>query len=253
MIVPSRLRYLSDSEWEIVSRVFQDTLPWRRRIFLTNGLGAGNAPFRIPTCAIHPLTIPAILSTAIHGLAAGAMDEAGQALSALLSGSSVAAKVVQRLSPVLAAGAAAASPAVSVAGTVFNVTGSMPTMVLEGPARLNSVVNFGYVMNVGPKGYPDMTKNKNLLVHEMTHVWQGYNAVFAMTYVLNSAYHQCKGMVRGGYDNRDAAYGYRPGQWFKTYNAEQQASIVEDWFAAGEPQTGALWPYIRDHVRAGAA
>lgn len=34
-----------------------------------------------------------------------------------------------------------------------------------------------------------------------------------------------------------------------TYSAEQQANIVRDWYDAGRPNSGPLWPYIRDHIR----
>jgi len=37
------------------------------------------------------------------------------------------------------------------------------------------------------------------------------------------------------------------------YSAEQQASLVEAWFAAGEPTSGDLYPSIRDYVRRGRA
>lgn len=115
---------------------------------------------------------------------------------------------------------------------------------------VGSFVNMGYLMNVGPTAYPDMaTSHPSLLVHETAHVWQGRNSTFAMTYAIESALHQCAGMLGSG--NRNAAYAYVAGKPWSSYNPEQQASIVEDWFAAGEPTSGALWPYVRDFVRRG--
>jgi hypothetical protein len=195
------------------------------------------------------------MSTAFHGLVSGAVGGVGQALAALLPAPGATPNAAQRLlSPVVAAGAATLNAAGNLPGEYHNVTGTLPTMVLEWPSRISSLYCIGYLMNVGPAGYIDMTASadlKSLLVHETTHVWQGHNAVFAMTYVINSAYHQCKGVVTGGFNNRVAAYSYQPGQWFKTYNAEQQAHIVQDWYESGEPQSGPLWPYIRDNIRAG--
>lgn len=255
MRIPTRVRWLTDPEWEIVSRVFQDTLPWRPRIFLTNGVALGDLAFTIPTSALSPLAVPALMSTAFHGILAGAVGGAGQALAALLPAPGATPNAAQSLlSPVITVDAKVLNVAARLPGELLNITGGLPTMVLEGPSRLSSLYCIGYLMNVGPTGYADMTANaglQSLLVHEMTHVWQGHNAIFAMTYVINSAYNQCKGMVVNGFNGRLDAYSYQPGRWFKTYNAEQQAHIVQDWFDSGEPQSGALWPYIRDNIRTG--
>jgi hypothetical protein len=108
---------------------------------------------------------------------------------------------------------------------------------------LTSFINVGYLMNVG-SAYPDMsTSNTALLVHETTHVWQGSNSAFSLNYVFNSCLNQC---LRGG-----TAYNYTPGSEWSSYNVEQQASIVEDWFISGEPESGDLWNYVRDYIRQG--
>lgn len=110
---------------------------------------------------------------------------------------------------------------------------------------LTSFINLGYLMNVG-SAYPDMSRsNTDLLVHETCHVWQGKNSALAQTYVFDSAINQC---IRG-----TGAYDYTAGQPWGSYNSEQQASIVEDWFLAHEPESGDLWHYIRDNVRTGDA
>ncbi|RUQ35598.1 MAG: hypothetical protein EKK71_11885 [Candidatus Competibacteraceae bacterium] len=110
---------------------------------------------------------------------------------------------------------------------------------------VTSFINVGYVMNVGT-AYSDMsTSNTDLLVHETMHVWQGKNSSLALSYVFNSCISQC---LRGG-----GAYSYTAGKPWSSYNVEQQASIVEHWFLAGEPTSGDLWPYVRDYVRKGIA
>ena len=110
---------------------------------------------------------------------------------------------------------------------------------------LTSFVNLAYLMNVG-SAYADMSSsNTDLLVHETSHVWQGKNSLFALSYVFNSALHQC---IRG-----NAAYNYTTGQAWSSYNAEQQASIIEDWYKHGKSESDSRWPYIRDHVRRGDA
>jgi hypothetical protein len=116
-----------------------------------------------------------------------------------------------------------------------------PVIALGG--YLGSAINLAYLINVG-SAYLDMSSsNTELLVHETTHVWQGKNSYLALSYVFDSCISQC---IRGS-----GAYGYTAGSNWYSYNAEQQASIVEDWFVSGEPTSGALWDYIRDYVRQG--
>jgi hypothetical protein len=177
--VPTSGRFMSESEYNIVSRVFGDTLPWRVRIIVTNGAGLEGRPFTIPSSLIT--TLGATAAAGFIGAAAG---------------------------------------------------------------TASSFLNMAYFMNVGD-AYPDLTKHKNLLVHETAHVWQGKNSSLALSYVFSSCISQC---VRGS-----GAYNYTSGSAWSSYNAEQQASIVEDWFKNGEPTSGTLWGYIRDHVREGDA
>lgn len=185
---PTGARFMNLQEYEIVTRVFGNTLPARQRIIITNGAGLNGRAFTIPTSLIRT-----ILGTAAATMVAG------------------------------------------------------PVGLLAGTASgyLTSFINLAYLMNVG-SAYPDMsTSNTDLLVHETAHVWQGKNSSLALTYVFNSCVSQC---IRGG-----AAYGYTPGQAWSSYNVEQQASIVEDWFVSGEPQSGNLWGYVDNHVRKGDA
>ncbi|HUF04364.1 MAG TPA: hypothetical protein VMM38_09340 [Aridibacter sp.] len=174
---------MNSTEYDIVESVYGDTLPWRIRIIITDGLGGYNRPFTIPTSLVTT-----VLGSAASGFLASIASVAGY---------------------------------------------------------LASVVNAGYLMNVG-SAYPDMsTANTDLLVHETAHVWQGKNSIFAQSYVYNSALNQC---LRG-----TGAYTYTAGSPWGNYNAEQQASIIEHWHGAGMPTSGDLWPYICDHVREGDA
>ncbi|HUZ63990.1 MAG TPA: hypothetical protein VMU82_09820 [Acetobacteraceae bacterium] len=192
--IPTSARLMNAAEWAIVDRVFKAAnLPYKIRIWITNGSGLGGAPFTIPT---------------------------------------------------------------SLVTTVFGAVGTWFSPVAIGGNYLTSVVNLGYLMNVGTGAYPDMTVSpayQSLLVHETTHVWQGRNSIFALTYVISSVVSQCAG-IRGtsGLSGRSAAYAYAPGLAWGSYNAEQQACIVEDWFAAGEPTGGPLYSrYIVGHIRLG--
>lgn len=213
MHLPSKARFLSEAEWNILTGVFGDTLPFRRRILLTDGLGGGDAPFTIPTSAISFHTLPAAIQAVLSGLALQYLGGQNGALA-----------------------------------QAMNAVGSVgPGALLS---QLSSIANLGYLVNVGPLAFPDMTGSfQNLLVHELTHVWQGKNSLAATTYVVNSIMHQCRASVYGS--SRDGAYNYPAGLPWPNYNTEEQASIVEHWFASGMPENGDLWPYIRDYVRHG--
>ncbi len=108
-----------------------------------------------------------------------------------------------------------------------------------------------YVLHVGAY-YQDMTTSnyrRRLLIHELTHVWQGQHGV-PLGYVLNSAFHQTlTGITNGG--DVAPAYSYNTGLKWAQYNSEQQASIVEDWFASGSNSSNARYVYITNNVRPG--
>ena len=213
MQAPTQARFLNQPEWDILQQVYQGTLPLRYRIMITNGLGGGNRPFSIPTAAISMLTIPAAAQAAYSGLITANLGRLGAGLNAL-----------------------------------SNATGFMGIAAL--PSQAAGTVNLGYIVSVGPAAYPDMSiNNRDLLVHELAHVWQGSNARSSTTYVANSIMNQCRSDLTIG--GTKSAYDFTPGNNWRTYNAEQQASIIEKWFVDGMATSGDLWPYIRDYVRKG--
>lgn len=53
--IPTSARFMTESEYQIVEGVFGDTLPWRRRIIVTNGAGVDNRAFTIPTSLVRVL------------------------------------------------------------------------------------------------------------------------------------------------------------------------------------------------------
>jgi hypothetical protein len=107
------------------------------------------------------------------------------------------------------------------------------------------------VLHVGAYFQNMTTSNyrRRLLIHELTHVWQGQHGV-PLGYVLNSAFHQTlTGITNGG--DVAPAYSYSTGLKWSQYNCEQQASIVEDWFASGSQSSNARYIYITSNVRPG--
>lgn len=105
-----------------------------------------------------------------------------------------------------------------------------------------------WLMNVGPTHYQDLTKAPAFFIHELTHVWQGQHGV---PITANSAIHQGLAVLQGG--NFNDAYQYNCCGTWNSYNIEQQARIVGDWFSKGMNTGDTLYPYIRDHIRAGKA
>lgn len=115
------------------------------------------------------------------------------------------------------------------------------------PYTVPDVTSIGrYIISIGTDKYWKARKPEQYwatLIHELTHVWQGYNSFFAWNYTFNSLWWQAhKGQ---------GAYRYSKAQWFDwdDYNVEQQAQIVEDWFAAGYKTSDPRWRYIRDNIR----
>jgi hypothetical protein len=89
-----------------------------------------------------------------------------------------------------------------------------------------------YVIHAGD-GYYGMSKlqkDKELLIHELVHVWQGEHSSKAWHVMAKSAWHQALS---------DDAYAYDPNHYldWNEYNPEQQASIVEHWFAGEMKKT----------------
>jgi hypothetical protein len=213
MRAPTQVRHLNEREWDICKSVYGDTLPYKFRIFMTDALAAGGRAFVIPTSAISVLTLTDGAAAALLGVILGKLGGLGD-------------KVVK----------------------LSNRTG----LIGQGPtlSQITSVVNLGYLVNVGPRHFPDMAaSDRCLLVHEMAHVWQGKNNKAAMTFVLNSIMNQVKSDTSRKAKN--GAYEVTGGGDWSSYGVEQQATIVEEWYSAGMRQDHKYWPYIRDYVRKG--
>lgn len=105
--------------------------------------------------------------------------------------------------------------------------------------RLNLFAEQIWVMHIGPAGYAGGAGMLVTLVHELTHVWQGYNSLFFDTYMTRSFLVQTF---------MSDAYAYQPGEDWDDYNVEQQAKIVEDWYKYGRSQTDPRFRYIKNNI-----
>ncbi len=66
----------------------------------------------------------------------------------------------------------------------------------------------------------------HILIHEMAHIWQYQTG--GGGYLSNAACAQVIAMLSAG--TRNAAYAYEPKGDFNSFNAEQQAHVIEDYF-----------------------
>jgi hypothetical protein len=67
--LPTKIRLMSSDEYDIVTRVFSDTLPFRIRILVTNAAGESGRAFTIPTSLLTTLGLTA--TTFLAGAAVG--------------------------------------------------------------------------------------------------------------------------------------------------------------------------------------
>ena len=108
-----------------------------------------------------------------------------------------------------------------------------------------------YLLFLGRRGYNNAihqlydVRPGDTLIHETAHVWQGFNRAFTWAYIFESVYYQTT--------EGSGAYAYSPGRQWDTYGPEEQASIVEDWYANGELTSDPLFPYIKSNVRQSSA
>jgi len=99
-------------------------------------------------------------------------------------------------------------------------------------------------LHLGPQRFANAGSDLPTLIHELTHVWQGHNHIFTTGYVFDSLWHQGKARLTGG-----SAYDCVPGAPWGTYNVEQQARLVEEWYVNGKQESDPRFPYIRDRIR----
>jgi hypothetical protein len=109
-----------------------------------------------------------------------------------------------------------------------------------------------YTIYFGEKVFQDgahTPETRNTFIHELTHVWQGHHSAFSWQYMVNSMLSQGRAIIFHG--DRNVAYDFKPGRAWDSYNVEQQANIVESWFAGGMETSDPLYVYIEENIRAG--
>lgn len=106
----------------------------------------------------------------------------------------------------------------------------------------------------GDPDNPNRQAPGQLYIHELTHVWQIHHASFLPGLMCDAVANQ---VTTIGGDMGVYEYGPADAAWSE-FNLEQQASIVDDWFAGSGRQSGPsasetnlYFRYIRDNVRVG--
>jgi hypothetical protein len=111
-------------------------------------------------------------------------------------------------------------------------------------------VGFEFQLHLGPLVFPDAslatvlpgyTKYRNILIHELTHVWQYYHGYWVIPRSLwaNSRF------------GKDYRYTVTPDDAWDTFNVEQQAQMVEEWFDAGKSTSDDRFVYVDKIIRPG--
>ncbi len=98
--------------------------------------------------------------------------------------------------------------------------------IVQAPV-VNAPTTLANYIRIGNTPMPDAT-----LIHELTHIWQFQNKGTA--YMSNSLCGQAGAWIKSGFKSRNGAYSVGAlvsGKAFHEYSAEQQAVIVETYFA----------------------
>ena len=109
-----------------------------------------------------------------------------------------------------------------------------------------------YTIYFGPDVFRDGADRpgvRDTFIHELTHVWQGYNGGLGWEYMVESMIAQGHAVITRG--DRNRAYDYKPGADWNSYNVEQQALIVQDWFRNGCREDDERYSYVVNNIRAG--
>lgn len=128
----------------------------------------------------------------------------------------------------------------------------VPVTVASGTELIPIKSQTKFTIYFGPKVFREgaqVSNIRNTFIHELTHVWQGHHSTFSWQYMVNSLLAQGRAIIEHG--NRNRAYDFKAGQPWDSYNVEQQANIVESWFANGMNINDPLYVYISENIRAG--
>lgn len=117
----------------------------------------------------------------------------------------------------------------------------------DGQCLINLGPAYGDPIRFTNKAYPEQGQ---LLIHELTHVWQIHHSTFVPGLICDGAFNQIKNELEEGV--------YNPGdgqQSWQSYNLEQQATIVDLWYRGWSgpacSEQSPVYHHIRDTINGG--
>jgi hypothetical protein len=130
-----------------------------------------------------------------------------------------------------------------------------PVTMASGTALIPIKSLTEYTIYFGPDVFREgaHSARRSVFIHELTHVWQGHHSTFSWEYMAESMLSQGRAIIKHGDRNKAYEYNLESLRPWDSYNVEQQANIVEDWFAGGMSETDPRFVYIKDNIRAGRA
>ncbi len=91
----------------------------------------------------------------------------------------------------------------------------------------------------------DRTMQDHVLIHELAHIWQYQTG--GGSYVSSAGCAQLIAIISAG--TRNAAYAYEPRGDFSSFNAEQQAHVIEDYFKMPNLSNDPWYMAVMERVR----
>lgn len=143
---------------------------------------------------------------------------------------------------------------ISIANFFLPGNEGVPVTVASGTALVPIKSLTDYTIYFGPDVFRDgahAARTRNTFIHELTHVWQGHHGTFSWDYMVGSMISQGRAIIQHGDRNKAYEYELANLQPWGSYNVEQQANIVEDWFGNGMSESDPRYVYIKDNIRAG--
>ena len=132
---------------------------------------------------------------------------------------------------------------IATARTIFGNSIDLTQVQVAETLLINAPTTFANTIRIAP-GY---TLNNRTLIHELGHVWQ-YQTM-GSSYISSSINCQVGAMITTG--DRNTAYEYTivPGQPLTQYNPEQQATIIEHYYAFPSLQSDPEYQRLIEEVR----
>ncbi len=137
------------------------------------------------------------------------------------------------------------------ARSVYGNSIDYAVVVVTGATGINrrpftSVLPRGAVaMNLGTGAFQEPGTHRDVLIHELAHVWQSQHHRVRAQFMLNSVLSQTGAAARGA-----SAYCYVPGREFGAYAAEQIAQQAQHGVASITAHMRAVFPGVPDVANA---